>query len=129
MNELSFYDGTEDPETAASGGSWVTEAHPYVRGLVAAGSPTRYEHSSRTRLSIWSTTRGGVDPSPSFRDGLQVQRVLAALEASATLTCLRESEKRPREGTGRATPVTLSPTVRRFAVRGVCARVRLGLHA
>ena len=43
-----------------------------------------YEHSfTHEAVDLVNDIAAGVDPSPSFADGLQVQRVLAALEASA----------------------------------------------
>ena len=38
---------------------------------------------------------GGTDPAPSFEDGLQVQRVLAAVEASAAADSLWQSIDAP----------------------------------
>ena len=39
--------------------------------------------SDRTAVDLVNDIAGGVDPTPSFADGLQVQRVLAAVEASS----------------------------------------------
>jgi predicted dehydrogenase len=43
-----------------------------------------YEHAfSHQAKDFVDAITGGTQPSPSFADGLQVQRVLAAVEASA----------------------------------------------
>ena len=85
MNELSFYDGTEDPETAGFRRILVTEpSHPYVGAWWPPGHLLGYEHSfTHEVVDLVNDIAAGVDPSPSFADGLQVQRVLAAVEASA----------------------------------------------
>ena len=54
MNELSFYDGAEDPQTAGFRRILVTEpTHPYVGRLVAAGAPARA--TSTRSPTRWST--------------------------------------------------------------------------
>jgi predicted dehydrogenase len=85
MNELSFYDGTEDSETAGFRRILVTEpSHPYVGAWWPPGHLLGYEHSfTHEVVDLVNDIAAGVDPSPSFADGLQVQRVLAAVEASA----------------------------------------------
>jgi predicted dehydrogenase len=85
MNELSFYDNTEDADTAGFRRILVTEpTHPYVGAWWPPGHLLGWEHSFTHEVvdligDIWS----GRDPVPSFADGLQVQQVLAAVERSA----------------------------------------------
>jgi predicted dehydrogenase len=85
MNELAFYDGTEDARTAGFRRIYVTEAaHPYVGAWWPAGHGLGYEHSfTHEVVDLLRDLDAGRDPRPSFADGLQVQRVLAAVEASA----------------------------------------------
>jgi predicted dehydrogenase len=85
MNELSFYDRTEDAESAGFRRILVTEAaHPYIDAWWPPGHLIGYEHTFthevRDLLAGIATRR---DPAPSFADGLQVQRVLAAVARSA----------------------------------------------
>jgi predicted dehydrogenase len=85
MNELSFYDGSEDPDTAGFRRILVTEpTHPYTKAWWPPGHGLGYEHTFTHEVVDLVTDIGsGRAPSPSFADGLQVQRVLAAVEASA----------------------------------------------
>ncbi len=85
MNELSFFDGTEDANTAGFRRILVTEStHPYVGAWWPPGHLIGYEHTfSHEVVDLVTDLAAGRDPSPSFADGLQVQQVLAAVEASA----------------------------------------------
>jgi predicted dehydrogenase len=85
MNELSFYDGTEDPSTAGFRRVLVTEPdHPYLSAWWPPGHLLGYEHSFTHEVrDLVDAIALGRDPAPSFRDGLQVQRVLDAVERSA----------------------------------------------
>jgi predicted dehydrogenase len=85
MNELSFYDGTEDAGTAGFRRILVTEpSHPYADAWWPPGHGLGYEHTFIHEIVDLVTDIGaGRSPRPSFADGLQVQRVLAAVEASA----------------------------------------------
>ena len=61
-------------------------AHPSVRSRPGGRPVTAWATSTRspTRWSTWSRPSAtGRPPAPSFADGLQVQRVLAAVERSA----------------------------------------------
>ena len=64
----------------ASAGSWSPSRRTRTSRLVAAGPHPRLRaRASPTRSSTWSTAiAAGRDPTPSFADGLQVQRVLRA---------------------------------------------------
>jgi len=85
MNELHFYDGTEDATTAGFRRIYVTEpTHPYAGAWWPPGHGLGYEHSfTHEVVDLVRDIAEGRDPQPSFADGLQVQQVLAAVEASA----------------------------------------------
>ena len=85
MNELSFYDGTEDGDTAGFRRILATEpSHPYVSAWWPPGHLLGYEHSfTHEVVDLVTDIAAGRDPVPSFADGLQVQRVLDAVERSA----------------------------------------------
>jgi predicted dehydrogenase len=85
MNVLSFYDAAESPD-AGFRRIFVTEPeHPYVGNWWPAGHGLGYEHGFTHQVVDLATAIGeGRQPEPSFSDALQVQRVLAAVEASAT---------------------------------------------
>lgn len=85
MNELSYYDGEDADETAGFRRVLITEAtHPYVGVWWPPGHIIGYEHTFTHEVFDFLTDiHNGTDPSPSFADGLQVQKVLGAVEASA----------------------------------------------
>ncbi|NGY64766.1 Gfo/Idh/MocA family oxidoreductase [Lentzea sp. NEAU-D13] len=85
MNVLQFFDGTEDSAVAGFRRIVVTEpAHPYVGAWWPAGHGLGYEHAfTHQAVDFVRAVAEGTDPAPSFADGLQVQRVLAAVEDSA----------------------------------------------
>ena len=85
MNELSFHDGTEDAAVGGFRRILVTEAeHPYIAAWWPPGHGLGYEHGfTHQVVDLVGDIAAGRDPSPSFAEGLQVQRVLAAIEDSA----------------------------------------------
>ncbi|MEV4600695.1 Gfo/Idh/MocA family oxidoreductase [Amycolatopsis sp. NPDC049253] len=85
MNELSFHDHTLDPSIAGFRRILVTEPeHPYVGAWWPPGHGLGYEHTFTHEVRDFLVALGsGTDPAPSFADGLQVQRVLDAVERSA----------------------------------------------
>jgi predicted dehydrogenase len=85
MNELSFYDNTEDARTAGFRRILVTEpSHPYAGAWWPAGHLLGYEHTFTHEVrDFLAAIAAGEDPSPSFEDGLRVQRVLDAVSRSA----------------------------------------------
>ena len=85
MNVLEFYDATEDAETAGFRRILVTEpTHPYVGSWWPAGHGLGYEHGfTHQVVDLVTAIATDTDPEPGFADGLQVQRVLAAVEASS----------------------------------------------
>ncbi|GAB2807700.1 Gfo/Idh/MocA family oxidoreductase [Actinoallomurus bryophytorum] len=86
MNELSFYDNTEDSRTAGFRRILVTEPdHPYAGAWWPPGHLLGYDHTFTHEVKDFvEAIASGTDPSPSFEDGLQVQRVLAAVARSAS---------------------------------------------
>jgi predicted dehydrogenase len=85
MNVLHFFDGEEPAETAGFRRILVTEpGHPYVGAWWPAGHGLGYEHGfTHQVVDLVTAIAKGEDPTPSFADGLQVQRVLDAVERSA----------------------------------------------
>ena len=85
MNVLEFFDGTEPAETAGFRRIIVTEPeHPYVGAWWPAGHGLGYEHGfTHQVVDLVTAIAKDADPAPSFADGLQVQRVLDAVERSA----------------------------------------------
>src|SRR3954466_9266719 len=88
MNVLEFFDGTEPAETAGFRRIVVTEPeHPYVSAWWPAGHGLGYEHGfTHQVVDLVTAIAKDEDPAPSFADGLQVQRVLAAVEPGAPNT-------------------------------------------
>ncbi|MEU5343552.1 Gfo/Idh/MocA family oxidoreductase [Streptomyces sp. NPDC020766] len=85
LNELSYHDGTEPGTHAGFRRILVTEPdHPYLEAWWPPGHGLGYEHTfaHQARDLVHAIADGG-QPLPSFADGLQVQRVLAAVEESA----------------------------------------------
>jgi predicted dehydrogenase len=85
MNVLEFYDGDESSETAGFRRILVTEPeHPFVAAWWPAGHGLGYEHGfTHQVVDLVRAIADGADPRPTFADGLQVQRVLAAVETSS----------------------------------------------
>ncbi|MGY1690474.1 Gfo/Idh/MocA family protein [Geodermatophilus sp. SYSU D01105] len=85
MNVLEFFDGSEPAATAGFRRIIVTEPeHPYVSAWWPAGHGLGYEHGfTHQVVDLVTAIAKGEDPTPSFADGLQVQRVLDAVERSA----------------------------------------------
>jgi predicted dehydrogenase len=85
MNELLVHDASADASVAGFTRVIVTEAtHPYMDAWWPPGHPIGYEHTfTHEVVDLVQDIHAGRDPGPSFADGLQVQRVLAAVEDSA----------------------------------------------
>ncbi|MET8975363.1 Gfo/Idh/MocA family oxidoreductase [Streptomyces sp. NPDC004539] len=85
LNELWFHDGTLPDTEGGFRRILVTEPdHPYLGAWWPPGHGLGYEHTfvhqARDLVHAIAELRA---PEPSFADGLQVQRVLAAVEESA----------------------------------------------
>jgi predicted dehydrogenase len=85
MNELQFYDAGTPGDLGGFTRIQVTEpTHPYMSAWWPPGHLIGYEHTfSHEVVDLLGDIAAGRDPVPSFADGLQVQQVLAAVEASA----------------------------------------------
>jgi predicted dehydrogenase len=86
MNELSFYDATGPRRTNGFRRIIATEPeHPYMSAWWPPGHGLGYDHTFTNEIADFvRAIVDGTDPEPSLLEGLQVQRVLAALESSAT---------------------------------------------
>jgi predicted dehydrogenase len=85
MNVLELYDATEPSETAGFRRVLVTEPeHPYVAAWWPPGHGLGYEHGfTHQVVDFVRAVASGGQPTPSFADGLAVQRVLDAVETSS----------------------------------------------
>ncbi|MCG5214318.1 Gfo/Idh/MocA family protein [Streptosporangium sp. KLBMP 9127] len=85
MNELWFHDETLPAAEAGFRRILVTEGdHPYMDAWWPPGHGLGYEHTFTHEVKDFlEAIVADTDPTPSFDDGLRVQRVLAAVEHSA----------------------------------------------
>jgi predicted dehydrogenase len=85
LNELGFHDHTEPAATAGFRRILVTEpGHPYLDAWWPPGHTLGWEHTFANQArDLLAAIAAGTGPEPSFADGLQVQRVLAAVTGSA----------------------------------------------
>ncbi|GHE64381.1 oxidoreductase [Streptomyces cellulosae] len=85
LNELGYHDGTGDATHGGFRRILVTEPdHPYLDAWWPPGHGLGYEHTfAHQARDLVHAIAEGRSPEPSFTDGLQVQRVLAAVEESA----------------------------------------------
>ena len=85
MNELEVYDATAPGGRQGFTRILTTEPeHPYAAHWWPTGHGLGYEHTFTHQIADLVQAIGeGTDPSPSFEEALQVQRVLAAVEASS----------------------------------------------
>lgn len=88
MNYLYYYGRADEPD-AGFRRIMVTEPeHPYVGNWWPTGHGLGYEHGfTHQVVDLVTAIAEGRQPSPSFADALQVQKVLSAVEASATDNC------------------------------------------
>ncbi|MBT3165766.1 Gfo/Idh/MocA family oxidoreductase [Streptomyces sp. Vc74B-19] len=85
LNELEYHDGTGPATHGGFRRILVTEPdHPYLDAWWPPGHGLGYEHTfAHQARDLVHAVAEGRSPEPSFADGLQVQRVLAAVEESA----------------------------------------------
>lgn len=85
LNSLSFYDRTAPADRQGFTKILVTEAeHPYVAAWWPAGHMLGYEHGFSHQVKDFvEGIVSGIDPHGTFAEGLQVQRVLEAVESSS----------------------------------------------
>src|SRR5699024_7220317 len=79
-----FFDATDEPRTGGFRRILATEGeHPYIAAWWPPGHGLGYEHGfTHQVVDFVGAIAEGVDPAPSFEDGLHVQRVLEAAERS-----------------------------------------------
>jgi predicted dehydrogenase len=84
-NLLQFFDGTQPVEEQGFRRILVTEPeHPYVGAWWPPGHGLGYEHGfTHQVVDLVAAIADNRQPTPSFDDGLRVQRVLGAVEDSA----------------------------------------------
>ena len=84
LNALHYF-RFDDGDTAGFRKILVTEpTHPYVAAWWPPGHTLGYEHAFAHQVrDLVTAIDAGEQPRPSFEDGLQVQRVLDAVERSA----------------------------------------------
>jgi predicted dehydrogenase len=82
LNELEFFDALADSGFRRI---LVTEgSHPYLSGWWPPGHTLGWEHTfTHQARDLLTAIAAGDQPSPSFADGLAVQRVLHAVQTSA----------------------------------------------
>ena len=84
MNELELY-VESGPLSGFSTISATDAAHPYMAAWWPPGHIIGYEHSfTNTVYDFLKAVVAGESPRPDFEDGLQNQRVLEAIERSAS---------------------------------------------
>jgi predicted dehydrogenase len=85
LNELHVYDRTADDLSQGFTRVLVTEpGHPYLEGWWPTGHMLGYEHAFSHQVKDFiDAIAGDTEPTPTFDDGVQVQRVLDAVEASS----------------------------------------------
>jgi predicted dehydrogenase len=85
LNELEFFDGTKPAVEQGFTTIYVTEpAHPYIANWWPAGHMLGYEHAfSHQAKDFVDAITSNQQPEPTFQDGVQIQKALAAVEDSA----------------------------------------------
>jgi predicted dehydrogenase len=85
MNTLQYYDATSPAGERGFRSISVTDpVHPYMSAWWPPGHIIGYEHGFANQVVDFVTgITSATQPTPSFADGLQVQRVLAAVESSS----------------------------------------------
>jgi predicted dehydrogenase len=86
LNELQVYDGTVPAADAGFRRILATEPdHPYAGAWWPPGHGLGYEHTFVHEIADFvRDVCAGEPPSPSFADGLYVQRVMEAVESSSS---------------------------------------------
>ncbi len=85
LNELGFLDATAPVREQGFRRILVNEPeHPYLGAWWPQGHIIGWEHTFTHQIRDFLTAiKAGEEPSPSFEEGLNVQRILAAVEESA----------------------------------------------
>ncbi|MHA7220934.1 Gfo/Idh/MocA family protein [Arthrobacter sp. RHLT1-20] len=101
LNELGFLDATVPVREQGFRRILVNEPeHPYIGAWWPQGHIIGWEHTFTHEIRDFLAAIGnGTEPSPSFDDGLAVQRILAAVEeSSAAKSALIQLASLVREG-------------------------------
>ena len=90
LNSLGYYDGTAPADRQGFTKILVTEPqHPYLSAWWPAGHGLGYEHGFVHQAKDFiEAIAAQSQPTPSFADGYQVQRVLGAVEQSSAASGL-----------------------------------------
>ena len=85
LNELHHFDAAAPPELQGAARILVTDpAHPYAGSWWPPGHVLGWDHTFTSQAADFLRSLGiGASPEPSFEDGLEVQKVLDAVERSA----------------------------------------------
>ncbi len=85
MNELEYYNHQDDARFQGWKTILVTDGpHPFINGWWPAGHIIGWQHTFVHQVyKLMNGIVDGVDPAPSFIDGLKCQEVLEAVEKSA----------------------------------------------
>lgn len=84
MNSLLVYDSALEPDAGFRKIIVTEPSHPYTGNWWPTGHGLGYEHGfTHQVVDLVNAIGAGEQPTPSFSDALQVQKVLAAVEASA----------------------------------------------
>ncbi|XAS73747.1 Gfo/Idh/MocA family oxidoreductase [Micrococcaceae bacterium Sec5.1] len=84
MNSLQVYDSALEPDAGFRKIIVTEPSHPYTGNWWPTGHGLGYEHGfTHQVVDLVNAIGAGEQPTPSFSDALQVQKVLAAVEASA----------------------------------------------
>ena len=90
LNELQVLTDPADPTSGARRVLVTEESHPYVSAWWPPGHVLGWDHTFTSQAAdLLAAIGAGRSPSPSFAEGLAVQRVLAAIEASAAASGAR----------------------------------------
>jgi predicted dehydrogenase len=84
LNELEFFSHNDSGDSAGFRRILVTEpGHPYISAWWPPGHVLGWEHTfTHQAFDLLTAIAEGTQPAPSFRDGLEVQRVLDAVQRS-----------------------------------------------
>ena len=98
LNVLQFYDGAAGQEAGFTRILVTEPEHPYLAGWWPPGHLLGYEHGfAHQATDMLNAIAEGVDPEPTFADGLAVQRVIGAVQESAARDCVWTSIEQATE--------------------------------
>ena len=97
MNVLQFFDASLPDDEAGFRRILVTEpTHPYIAAWWPPGHGLGYEHGfTHQVVDLVTAIAQGREPTPTFAEGLQIQRVLDAVETSSATRSWQSSRSLP----------------------------------